>query len=159
DVGAEAGVVAGDEVVDEEGDVLAALAEGRDHDGEDVDAVEKVLPEAAGLGLGVEVAVGGGEDADVDLDVAGVTQATEGLRLEEAEELDLEGEGELADLVEEEGAVVGLLEEPGAVDHGVGEGALLVAEELALQERLGDGPAVDGDEGPAPARAAAVDGA
>ena len=43
--------------------------------------------------------------------------------------------------------------------HGAGEGALLVAEELAFEQRLGERGAVDGHEGAAGARAAAVEGA
>src|SRR5262249_35761723 len=39
-----------------------------------------------------------------------------------------------------------------------GEGALLVAEDLALEERLGDRRAVDGHEGPRAPRRALVDG-
>ena len=42
---------------------------------------------------------------------------------------------------------------------GAGEGALLVAEELALQQARGDGRAVELDEGALPARAEIVDGA
>jgi hypothetical protein len=44
----------------------------------------------------------------------------------------------LADLVEEERAAVGLLEAADAAAVGAGEGALLVAEELGLEERLRD---------------------
>ena len=46
---------------------------------------------------------------------------------------------------------------PGAAGDGAGEGAAHVPEELALDEVLGDGAAVDGDEGPAHALAAAVE--
>ena len=42
---------------------------------------------------------------------------------------------------------------------GAGEGALLVAEQLAFQQLGRDGAAVDGDERPLPARAGVVDGA
>ena len=45
-------------------------------------------------------------------------------------------ERDLADLVEEERAAVGLLEAALAARDGAGERALLVAEELALEERL-----------------------
>ncbi len=55
--------------------------------------------------------------------------------------------GHLADLVEEDGALGGVAEEALAVAVGAGEGAAHVAEELALQEVLGDGAAVDADEG------------
>ncbi len=67
--------------------------------------------------------------------------------LQGAQQLGLQVQRQLADLVEEEGAAVGLLEGALARVGGAGEGALLVAEELALDELLGDGGAVDGDEG------------
>ena len=40
---------------------------------------------------------------------------------------------------------------------GVGEGAFLVAEELALQELIGEGPAVEGNEGSVTPRALGMD--
>lgn len=52
---------------------------------------------------------------------------------------------------------MGQLEAPGAGADGAGEGALLVAEELALDEPLGDRRGVDGDEGAIPARTEFVD--
>ena len=68
-------------------------------------------------------------------------------------------ERQLADLVEEERAARGLLEKPLAVAVGVGEGALAMPEQLGLEQGVGDGAAVDGDEGPAVARREPVDGA
>ena len=62
-------------------------------------------------------------------------------------------ERHVADLVEEEGAAVGLLEAaPVAPLVRAGEGALLVAEQLALEERLGQRGAVDRHEGAASRR-------
>ena len=49
---------------------------------------------------------------------------------------------DLADLVEEERAAVGLLEAPLATRDRAGERAALVAEQLALEERLGERRAV-----------------
>src|SRR5262249_4073995 len=77
--------------------------------------------------------------------------------LEDAQELDLERHRQLADLVEEDGAAVGGGEETLAVLGGVGEGALHVAEELVLEERLGDRAAVHDDEGPLVPRRQVVD--
>ena len=54
--------------------------------------------------------------------------------LEDAEELGLGLQGQLADLVEEEGAAVGQLEAADPPGDGAGEGALLVAEQLALDQ-------------------------
>ncbi len=49
--------------------------------------------------------------------------------------------------------VAGFLEEPDLVAHRAGEGAVHVAEELALEERLGQGGAVHLHEGLPRARA------
>ena len=72
----------------------------------------------------------------------------EGAVFEEAQQLRLELQVELADLVEEEDAVpraFGVAEMP---SRGAGEGAAFVAEQLALQEVLRNGGAVHGDERP-----------
>ena len=50
------------------GQVLAALAQRRHADGDDREAEVQVFPEAAGRYLGPDVLVGGGDDADVDGD-------------------------------------------------------------------------------------------
>jgi hypothetical protein len=68
--------------------------------------------------------------------------------LENAEQLDLDRKRKLADLVEKERAAVGELETAAAPFVGAGEGAALVAEKFALDDRLGKGGAVDRDEGP-----------
>ena len=86
-----------------------------------------------------EVAVGRGDDADVDLDRASVppTRSNSAL-LEHAQELGLQAERQLADLVEEQRAAVGHLEAAGLLLGRAGERALLVAEQLALDQRLGE---------------------
>src|SRR5690606_13509759 len=66
-------------------------------------------------------------------------------------------QGDLADLVQEERPAVGLLEAPLPLRERAGERALLVPEELRLEERLGESSAVDAHEGPAPARREVVD--
>ena len=78
--------------------------------------------------------------------------------LEDAQELHLDVGGELADLVQEQRAPVGQLEAADLRPGRPGEGALLVAEQLALDEGRRQGRAVDLDEGPVPARAPVVDG-
>ena len=77
--------------------------------------------------------------------------------LEDAEQLGLGLQGQLADLVEEERAAVGQLEAADAPGDGAGEGALLVAEELALDEPRGEGGAVDLDQRPGGPPAVGVD--
>ena len=145
-------------MLDEHREVVGPVAEGGQGDGEDLEPVIEVLAEAAVGDHLVEVAVGGGDEADVGPDRVVAAEALEPAVLQEAEHLGLGGRRHVADLVEEDGAAVGLLElaDPAAV--GAGEGALLVAEELALQEGLGDGGAVDGQEGGLAAEAVLIDG-
>ncbi len=71
---------------------------------------------------------------DVDLPVAHLTQATEALLLEDLQELGLHLGIEITDFVEEDHAAMRHLEEPNLGRHRAGEGALLVAEELGLEE-------------------------
>ncbi len=77
--------------------------------------------------------------------------------LQESQQLRLERLGHVADLVQEDRPAVGRLELPVLLTDGAGEGALLVAEELALEEPLRNGGAVDGDEGFPRAAARPVD--
>ena len=59
--------ILGDEVLDEQRDVLAPLAQRRQRDRDDVDAVEEILAERSRLDRLGEIAVRGGDDAHVDL--------------------------------------------------------------------------------------------
>src|SRR5690606_23567563 len=85
--------------------------------------------------------------------------ALEAPLLQHVQELDLRTERDLGDLVEEQGALVRLLEAPRAPPVGARERPLLVPEQLALEQRLRERRAVDGDERLAGARAQRVDGA
>jgi hypothetical protein len=78
-------------------------------------------------------------------------------RLEEAQEQRLHPQAHLADLVEEERAAIGELELARLVAIRAGEAAPRVAEQLRLEERLGEAGAVDGDERAAGAPRADVD--
>ncbi|OPZ05947.1 MAG: hypothetical protein BWZ08_02381 [candidate division BRC1 bacterium ADurb.BinA292] len=146
-----------DEVVGEFEDVALALAQRRHVDGEDIEPVVEILPEFGGFDHLFEVAVGRGDDADIDRDRAAAADALDFALLEDAEEFDLRGGGEVADLVEEDRAAVGQFEATLAHRDGAGEGPLLVAEEFAFEDRLGEGGAVDLDEGLVGAEAVVVD--
>ena len=114
-----------------------------------VEAEQQVLPEPARRDLAVQVGVGRREDADVDPARARGADALELARLEHAQQLGLQAERHVGDLVEEERAAVGELEAPDAVGLGVGEGALHVAEQLALEDALREPAGVHRHERPA----------
>ena len=137
-----------EEVLDQQRDVLAALAQRRHDEVNDVDAVEQVLAELplrdqsrrlrfVAAMTRTLVALRDPLGADL-LDFAG---------LEEPEQQPLHPQRHLADLVEEDRAVVGHLELAGLVAIGAGEAALHVAEQLGLEQRLGNAGAVDRHEG------------
>ncbi|MNF52882.1 hypothetical protein D3C84_342430 [compost metagenome] len=142
----------------EQGDVLLSLAQRRHRDREHAEAMVEVGAELPGQHRALQVAVGGGEDAHVDLEAAVVADALQVAVLQHAQQLGLQGQRQLADLVEEQGALVGHLELAGAVVDGAGEGALDVAEQLALGHRLGQRRAVEVDQRMVGARRGQVDG-
>ena len=81
------------------------------------------------------------------------------LLLQRAQHLGLRLQAHVGDLVEEDRAAVGGLEAAAPIADRAGEGALHVAEQLALDQLFGDRGAVDLDERPAAAAAEGVDAA
>src|SRR5262249_25559651 len=137
----------------------APLAQGWHADGHHLEAEEEVLAEAPGGELGLQIAVGGRDHADVDLDRLRCTDASNLPLLQDAQELYLHLGADLADLVEEESAAARLFEEAALHAGRAGEGAALVTEKFALEDRLGESRAVDRDERLVRPRALGVDGA
>ena len=146
-------------MVRERRDVLAALAQRRQADRKDAQAVVQILPEPSRLDLVLEATVRRRDHAHVDGPGAGVADGPDLALLEHAQELRLERAARLADLVEEERAAVGDVEEALPVGDGAGEGAAAVAEELALEDALGERRTVDRHEEPVAPVARRVDGA
>ena len=110
DVLAEAGGELVDQEVDQQRDVLLAVAERGHPDGKDAEAVVEVFAECLVADGLEQVAVGGRQHAHVGLDRGGPADAVELALLEDAQQLGLRLRRQLADLVEEEGAALGQLE-------------------------------------------------
>src|SRR5262245_66303030 len=85
------------------------------------------------------------DDAHIDPSLPCLADTPDHALFEHTRELRLHRWTELADLVEEERAPARLLEEARAIRGCTREGAAHVAEELALDERTGNGRAVDRD--------------
>ena len=100
----------------------------------------------------------GREHPHVHPDQLVAAHALEGPLLQRAQELDLQLGRHVADLVEEDAAAVGQLELAEPALLGIREGALLVAEELGLEQRGRDGRGRDAHEGTAGAAAVVVQG-
>src|SRR5258708_20954605 len=118
------------EVLDEERNVLAPLAQGRQEDRHHVEPVEEVLAEPAGGDLAGQVARGGGDEAHLDPRGLHAADALELALLDGAQGLDLQLQRDLADLAEEERAAVGQPQAPGLRPLPAGGVTLAEAAEL-----------------------------
>ena len=134
------------EVACERRDVLAPFTQRRKAQADHVDAVVEVLAKQALLHARLELLVRGGDHAHVRRERRVPADAVELAIGKHAQQACLQVLGHVADLVQEQGAALGLLETPAAHRLRAGEGAALVAEELALEEVLGDRGGVDRDE-------------
>ena len=83
-----------------------------------------------------EIAVGRGDQAHVDPQRPGAAEPLELVLLQHAQDLGLRAGAHVADFVQEQRAAVGLLEPADPLLVGARERALLVAEELGLEEVL-----------------------
>ena len=127
-------------------DVRAAVAQRRDAERDALEPVEEIGPKRPAFTSSSSGAERRADEPRVDADLRRAADAHELAVLEEAQQLRLHGERHLADLVEEERPAAGRLDLAARALARAGERALLVAEELALEERLGDRRAVDRHE-------------
>ena len=146
-----------DEVLAQHGDVAGPIAQRRQRDRKDVEAVVEILAELAGGDLLLEIPVRRRDHAHVDLDRLGAADALELALLQHAQQLDLHVGRQVADLVEEQRAAVGQLEAAEPPRDRAGERALLVAEQLRLEHAGRERGAVHAHERPRLARAVDVD--
>ena len=111
-------------------------AERRDLHDDLGEAIIKVFAEAAVGDHRFEVLVRRADDARVDRDRLTPADALDHPLLEEAQQLDLERQRDVADLVEEQGAALRHLDLADVRLDRAGERAALVAEQLGLEQSL-----------------------
>ncbi|MNH11809.1 hypothetical protein D3C79_713330 [compost metagenome] len=137
----------GHEVLAQHGHVIHVLAQGGDQQQALAEPVIEIGPELALLHVTTEGLMGRGDEAKIGVALLLGAERPVAAGLEHPQQLGLHGGGHVAHLIQEQGAAVGLGHQPGLVGQGAGEGPLLVTEQLALDQVLRDGGAVDGDEG------------
>ncbi len=139
--------------------VAAPLAQQGHFQGQHAQPVEQIPPEAPAVHLGAQIHVGGRDDALVHQNLAPRAQLHDLLFLQHPQQLHLQHGAHGLDLVQKQSAAAGGLEEADvAALFCPGEGALLVAEQLAFQQRVRNGGAVDGHKGLLGPGAGRVDG-
>src|SRR6267142_124072 len=138
--------IAVEKMMNEHGNVGATVAQRGKMNGHDVQEEMKIFAESAVAISGFQVAIGGGDNAYVDRDVRIAAYWPNFLFLQDAQELGLHFEGQLADFIKEDRAAVGSLKEAGFCFYGAGERAFFVAEEFACHQGRYQRTAVDGNE-------------
>src|SRR5687768_16248468 len=103
------------------GDVGGPVAQRGELNGENTQAVIKILTEATSLDLGFEVPVGGGDDAHIHGSRALLTDSLKLAFLQHSEQLALELEGNFANFIKKKGAAVRQFESADTIFHRPGE--------------------------------------
>ncbi len=135
-----------EQVLDECRDVGEPLAQRRHAQRMHVEPEEEILAEPAFGHLLLQVTVRRRDHARVDRDRLGPADASDVSLLEHAQQLRLGGEGQVPDLIEKQRPAARRLERSLAGGRGARKRAAFVAEQLTLDELLGKGRAVHGDE-------------
>ena len=143
-------------MADQVGQILDALAQGRQAQRHDIEPEEQIFPEQALLDQDAQILVGGSDDAHVGLDRGAAAHGGVFALLQHTKQPRLRFHRHVADLVEEQGAALGLLETAGGAGVGAGERAALMAEQFGLDEVARDRGHVDRDEGTVAALAVIV---
>src|SRR5262249_13854584 len=134
------------EVLEQERNVLLALAQRRQIDDRHVQTIEQVLSELSLFHEFDQVRLAGGDDAEVDRYRIVGAQPFNLLLLQDPQELDLHRRRHAFDFVEKEGATMRVLDFANSAARRLREGARLVAEHLALEELVRQSTAIDPDE-------------
>ncbi len=124
------------------GKVFPAIAQGRDPNLDGVETKQQILPKLTRGAGGLQVGVGGGNHAHVNLSRPGRTQPLNFPGFEYPQQLRLLAHGHITDLIEEDRSAICQFESAHAIDAGIRECSLDVAEELALENSLRQGAGI-----------------
>lgn len=132
-----------DEIAGQRKDVAGPIPQGVHPDPGDRQSVEEILAKVAGGHGFLELHVGGGNQSDVDRYRMARAEAHHLALLQDPQQLDLRPQRKIADLVEKQRAAVRGLEPPCRAGDRARKSAFFVAEQIALDQGLREGPAVD----------------
>ena len=140
-------------MVNQRNDILPALPQRRNVEGNQVEPVIQIPAERPLLHHLFKVAVRSGDDTHIDGNGARIAHTLDDLAIQYPEELYLRRQRQLADFVEKEGSPVGTLEIAAPPGLRPGERPFFIAEKFALQQCGSDGAAIHPHKRPpAPAR-------
>ena len=109
------GCVLLEEMVDQQRNVFATLAQSWHADRDNAEAIVKILAKRVFGHLPIEVPVGRGNHAHIDGNLAGTADRAHGALLQHAQQFDLHRERHLTDFVEKDRAAIGDLKQASLV--------------------------------------------
>ncbi len=136
-----------DIAIEQRRDVLGTLAQRRHAHRQHVDAIIEIGTKAARLHIPLEIAVGGADQPCGKGQRPLATDPLEAAILHQPQQLGLGRRRQFGHLVEKQTAALGAFGMAAMAGKGAGEGAPLVAEQLAFHQLGGNRRAVDGHEG------------
>ena len=142
----------------QQGGIALAFAQRWQVDGKSAQAVVQVFTKAPCGHHVLQVAVRGRHHAQVGMPQLGAAHAAVGAGLQQAQQLDLQRQGDVAHLVQKQRAAVGRLHQPRPGLGRAGERPFLMPEQLGLEQRLGQAGAVHRHQRTPRAQAALVHG-
>src|SRR5579885_763599 len=108
-----------------------------------VDSVKQIAAKCSGLNFGFELSIGGTYHPNFNFLVLLRTDTAELPILQQLEKLRLQGQIKFGNLIEKQGTTMRQFDSAGFGAIGARKGTLLVAEQLAFQERPGNRGAID----------------
>src|SRR6266702_7061335 len=129
-------------MVEENGDFPLALAKRGQMKRENVEPVEEIGAKSAFFDKLVQILVGGGDAAEIHVNWMGAADTGDFVFLEDAQQVALRFQADVADFVEKYRAAVGDFEAALFTVLRAGEGALFVAEEFAFKQSFRERAAV-----------------
>ena len=133
-------------MLNQQGDVLAPIAQRGQMQGKHVQAVEQVAAEFLFFDRAPQIDIGGGDQPHVHPDRLRSSQPLELLVLQNAQQFGLQLQRNISNFVEQQSPLIRQFQSADLLAHRSGEGSLLVAEQLAFQQSRGNGGAVHLDE-------------
>ena len=135
-----------EKMLDQKWNILTAVAQSRQMDGNDIQSVREVLPERSFLHHEPKIGAGCRNNPHVDFDRSIAAESIKLPFLNDAQQLDLQGSRHVADLIEEDRAAVGLFKfaDPGL--DGTRKGAFDVTKQLRFEQVFRNRSAVYADK-------------
>ena len=147
-----------DEMLDQQRNVFAALAQRRELNSKHIQPVKKIGAEGALFDHFFEIFVSRGNAPEIDLDNLIAADARDLALLQHAQQIGLSLQADIADFVEKYRAAFGDFKFSLLAILRPGERAFFVTKEFAFEQRLGERAAVNDDQGMEAAHAGGVNG-